>query len=104
MRNEIKTAIIVGIAVVVMLGGLGYYFTTLDKPRENQVQNTANNITQASGSVTNTNPVQQVDESQFPLVPDLVAISGYVNTTPEDLKSAMKGKRSEERRVGKECR
>src|SRR5713226_2569443 len=92
MRNEVRTAIIVGIAVVVMLGGLGYYFTTLDKPRENQVQNTANNITQASGSITNTNPVQQVDESQYPLVPDLVGISGYVNTTPEDLKSAMKNK------------
>src|SRR5947208_15088063 len=92
MRNEIKTAIIVGIAVVVMLGGLGYYFTTLDKPRENQVQNTANNITHASGSVTNTNPIQQVDESQFPLVPDLTGISGNVITTPDVLKSAMKDK------------
>src|SRR5207245_7228948 len=90
MRNEIKNAIIVGIAVVVMLGGLGYYFTTLDKPRENQVQITANNITQASGSVTNTNPLQQVDESQFPLVPELLGISGYVNTTQEDIMSAMK--------------
>jgi len=77
MRNEIKTAIIIASIVVVALGGVGYYFTILDK----QVQDTSN---QKPGAV--------VDESQYPVAPDLVGISGYVNTTPDQLKTSMKDK------------
>lgn len=94
MRNEIKTAAIVAIVVVVAIGGIGYYFTTLDKPKEISLQNPVSDNKQNSNAATSigTKTVPQVDESQYPLVPDLVGISGYVNTTPEDLKAAMKDK------------
>ncbi|MBI3638809.1 MAG: redoxin domain-containing protein [Thaumarchaeota archaeon] len=94
MRNEIKTAAIVAIVIVIALGGIGYYFTTLDKPKEISLQNPASDNKQTSNAATSigTKTVPQVDESQYPLAPDLVGISGYVNTTPEDLKAAMKDK------------
>ncbi|MDE1763333.1 MAG: redoxin domain-containing protein [Thaumarchaeota archaeon] len=91
MRNEVRTAIIIGIVVVAMVGGVGYYFTTLDNPKVAPAQSTTNNQ-QSFGSAVNTNTIPQVDESQFPVAPDLVGISGYINTTPEDLKAAMKDK------------
>lgn len=34
MRNEIKTAMIIVLVVVALVGGIGYYFTTLDKQKE----------------------------------------------------------------------
>lgn len=88
MKNEIKTAIITAIIISVAIGGVGYYFTTLDKQKENTVpiQETVN---QGPG-VVRTMP--QVDESQYPVTPDLVGISGYVNTTPDQLKASMKDK------------
>ena len=88
MRNEIKTAIITAMIVVVAIGGVGYYFTTLDKQKENVVPIQETNTSQ-SGSI---HTVPQVDESQYPLAPNLVGISGYVNTTPEQLKASMKDK------------
>ena len=88
MRNEIKTAIITAMIVMVAIGGVGYYFTTLDKQKENAVPIQETNNSQ-SGSV---HIVPQVDESQYPVAPDLVGISGYVNTTPEQLKASMKDK------------
>ena len=88
MRNEIKTAIITAMIVVVAIGGVGYYFTTLDKQKENAIPVQETNTPQ-SGSV---HTVPQVDESQYPIAPNLVGISGYVNTTPEQLKASMKDK------------
>ncbi|MDE1843652.1 MAG: redoxin domain-containing protein, partial [Thaumarchaeota archaeon] len=88
MRNEIKTAMITAIIVVVAIGGAGYYFTTLDKQKENATPIQETNTPQL-GSV---HTVPQVDESQYPVAPDLVGISGYVNTTPEQLKTSMKDK------------
>src|SRR6266849_2742295 len=94
MRNEIKTAVIVAIVIVVAIGGIGYYFTTLDKPKEISLQNPVSDNRQNSDAATSigTKTVPQVDESQYPLAPNLVGISGYVNTMPEDLKAAMKDK------------
>ena len=88
MKTEIKNALVMVIIVAVALGGIGYYFTTLDKQKENlsPVQET-NNQKPGSGHT-----VQQVDENQYPVAPDLVGISGYVNTTPDQLKAAMKDK------------
>ena len=88
MRNEIRTAIITAIIVVVVIGGVGFYFTTLDKQKETIVQNQNANNQGSSGVKT----VQQVDESQFPIAPELVGISGYINTTPDELKASMKDK------------
>lgn len=74
MRNEVRTAIITTIIVVVAVGAVGYYFTTLDMQKD-AIQT-----------------VKQVDESKFPIAPELVGISGYVNTSPEQLKATMKDK------------
>ena len=87
MRNEIKTAMITAIIVVVAIGGVGYYFTTLDKQENTMpIQETSN---QKPGAV---HTIPQVDESQYPVAPNLVGISGYVNTTPDQLKASMKDK------------
>ena len=85
IKNEIKTAIVTAVIVVVVIGGLGSYFTTLDKPKESVTQNQATDNKQGSNIGT-------VDESQFPIAPNLIGISGYINTSPEDLKAAMKDK------------
>lgn len=91
MKTEVRTAIITAIIVVVVIGGVGFYFTMLDKPKETLVQNPVNN-NQGSAGVTGAKTASQVDESQFPIAPDLTGISGYVNTTPEDLKTSIKDK------------
>ena len=88
MRSEIRTAIITAIIVVVAIGGVGYYFTTLDKQNDTTVP-VQEIVNQKSGVVQT---IKQVDESQFPIAPDLVGISGYVNTTPDQLKETMKDK------------
>jgi thiol-disulfide isomerase/thioredoxin len=36
--------------------------------------------------------IVSIDESKFPKAPELVGITGYINTTPEELKQDMKGK------------
>ncbi len=84
MRSEIKNAITIAAIVIVLVAGLGAYLTTLDKPQASNVQNSTNN--------KQTSNVIAVDESQYPVAPDLVGISGYINTTPEELKTAMKDK------------
>ena len=93
MRNEAKTAMIAIIIVVFLVGGIGYYFTTLDKQKE-ILQNSVSDNKQ--GSVDNVasskTALQVVDESQFPVAPDLIGISGYINITPEALKPVMKDK------------
>ncbi len=97
MRSEIRTAIITVIIVAVAMGGIGYYFTTLDKQKESTapIQQTEQNptpIQQVNQKPGITKSVPQVDESQFPVAPDLVGISGYINTTPDQLKASMKDK------------
>ena len=34
MRNEVKTAMMAIMIVIIIVGGIGYYFTTLDKQKE----------------------------------------------------------------------
>ena len=85
MRKEIRSAAITGIVVVAVVAGIAYYFDSLDKQT----------------STTSLNPVQPptantssgiIDESQYPVVPDLIGIAGYINTSPDDLKSQMQNK------------
>ena len=82
MRKEIKSATIAGIIVVAAVVGIAYYFNSLDNP----IQNLNSVQTQL------TNSSIPIDESQFPIAPNLVGIAGYVNTSPDDLKSQMKDK------------
>ncbi len=101
MKTEVRSAIIMGIIIVVAIGGLATYFSLLDKPTvTNNTQSQAtqnNNIPTQIGNknttaqATNT-IIAPIDESQYTKAPDLVGIAGYVNTTPDQLKSAMKNK------------
>jgi thiol-disulfide isomerase/thioredoxin len=84
MRKEVKSAIIAGIVIVAAVAGIFSYFNTLDKP-------TSGNLNSAPSSPSNTQ-VTPIDESRYPLAPDLTGISGYINTTPDQLKSQMKDK------------
>jgi thiol-disulfide isomerase/thioredoxin len=85
MRKEAKSAIIAGIVVIAGVTGIALYFASLDKP-----VNSGNlNLVQPSSSNT---PTNHVDESQYPIAPDLAGIAGYVNTSPDDLKTKMKDK------------
>ncbi len=85
MKKEIKSAIIAGMIVIASVGGITFYFTSLDKPVSSE------NLNSTQSSPANTPPIP-IDEGQYPIAPDLVGIAGYVNTAPDDLKSEMKGK------------
>jgi thiol-disulfide isomerase/thioredoxin len=82
MRNEIKSATIAGIIIIAAVAGIAYYFSSLDNPSQNL------NLVKTQS----TNSSAPIDESQYPLAPNLVGISGYVNTSPDDLKSQMQNK------------
>lgn len=83
MKREIKNAAIAGVVVVCAIVGIAAYFMSLDKPSLNE---NSSLVQPASGNSS------LVDESQYPLAPALVGISGYVNTTPDELKDMMKNK------------
>src|SRR5438309_5331519 len=100
MRSEIKTAIIVGIIMVVAIGGIGAYFSSLDLSKttliqSNQIQTpnqtTLTNDKNTTQTTANT-LLSPIDESHNSKAPDLVGVAGYINTTPKDLKNAMKNK------------
>ena len=105
MKSEIKSAIIVGIIVVIAIGAIGAYFNSLEMPnpasapiKSNNIQITTNETVRPNGNtstvepITNTPTLTPIDESHNFKAPDLVGISGYINTTPEDLKNAIKNK------------
>src|SRR6185437_431462 len=90
MRKEIKTAIIGAIIIVVAIGGLAVFFTSLDKT----VASTGNQIIAGKTDTGNSSSVQTSysDESNYPKAPELVGIAGYINTTPEELQAKIKDK------------
>ena len=92
MRQEIKHAGIIGGVIVALVVGVGLYFMSLDQTAK-VVQFTPlqpkSNQTISNQATSNQN---LPDESQYPLAPNLVGISGYVNTTPEELQNKTKDK------------
>jgi len=80
MNTEIKTGLILGIAIVASLGVLGMVFSTLD----DQVQPTS--------VFTNEKGITTIDKSGFKKAPNLVGIANYLNTTPEELEKEIEGK------------
>src|SRR5256885_991453 len=104
MRSQIKSAVIVGIIVVVAIGALSVYFNSLDMPKSAPIPiqsdnvQTTNETIQPNANTSTTQPIANtpilppIDESHNFKAPDLAGISGYINTTPEDLKNAMKNK------------
>ena len=84
MKTEIKTAVIFGIVIVGVIGGLGIVFSTLETS-ETIVQT---QVTEEENQIR----IFNIDKSNFKKAPNLVGIEGYINTTPEELQKAIKGK------------
>ena len=91
MRKEIKTAIIGAIIIAVVIGGVGAFFTSLDKTSTNTGNQVLVDKTNA-GNNTSAKFAAYPDESNYPKAPDLVGIAGYINTTPEELQTKIKDK------------
>ncbi len=79
MKSEIKTALILVMGIATAVGVISILFSSLDSELE-FVSITENGIDSA------------IDKSKFKKAPDLVGIAHYLNTTPEQLVSEMKGK------------
>ena len=79
MKSEIKIALILGLGIAFAVGVIGILFSSLDSEFE-------------SVSITENDSTIPIDKSKFKKVPDLSGIAHYLNTTPEQLASEMKGK------------
>jgi thiol-disulfide isomerase/thioredoxin len=82
MKTEFKTAIIMGVIIVGALAGISAYFSSLEAQISPKVD------TQTSGEPT----MPKIDKSRFKRAPELEGISGYINTSPEELDEQIKGK------------
>ncbi|HSD05176.1 MAG TPA: redoxin family protein [Nitrosopumilaceae archaeon] len=84
MRTELKTALMMGIVLAIVIGSASTYFSSLEQSI------TSGNQENAQTQTSDKDIVSSIDKSRFKKAPDLVGISGYINTTPEDLKLKMK--------------
>ncbi|MEX0764692.1 MAG: redoxin family protein [Nitrosopumilaceae archaeon] len=89
MKAEIKTAIIMAIVLVAGIGGASAYFSSLEESKMVDTQDQPDTQKQAANNIP---IVSTIDKSGFKKAPDLVGIAGYINTSPEELKAAMKDK------------
>lgn len=81
MKSEIKIAIIFAIGIAIAVGIISILFSSLDSEFEPN-----SNSDFINGSV------KSIDKSKFKKAPELVGISYYLNTTPEELAKEMEGK------------
>lgn len=88
MKTELKTAIVMGIILVAVLGAVSTYFSSL----ESQTPNEQKNMNMQTQTVDNSQKMHAIDKSGFKKAPELTGIAGYINTTPEELKESMKNK------------
>jgi len=79
MKSEIRTALILGIAIAAGVGILGLVFASLDE-------------TKSTSTLTELDSLLKIDKSGFKVAPDLVGIAHYLNTTPEELTEEIKDK------------
>lgn len=79
MKSEIRSALILGIIIVVGVGIMSLVFSSFDEIK-------------STNTLTEINSVLKMDKSQFKMAPDLVGIAHYLNTTPEELSEEIKGK------------
>ena len=91
MKAEIKTAIIMATVLAAGIGGASAYFSSLEEPMLSNTQNQLEN-TQKHAASSNMPTISIIDKSRFKKAPDLVGITGYINTSPEELKATMKDK------------
>ncbi|MCA9826825.1 MAG: thioredoxin family protein [Nitrosopumilus sp.] len=79
MKSEIKTALILVIAIAIGIGAISTVLSTLDVPA------------QVSDSTLETKSLE-INKSGLKMAPDLAGIAYYLNTTPEELSKEIKGK------------
>jgi len=79
MKSEFRIALILGLGIAFAVGIIGILFSSLDSEFE-------------SASIIKNEMGSTIDKSKFKKAPDLVGIAHYLNTTPEQLASEMKGK------------
>lgn len=80
MKTELKSAIIFSIIIAGGIVGISVVFSTFDTQ-----EFTSSNADSELG-------IQSIDKSKFKKAPELAGISGYINTTPEELKEKIKDK------------
>ena len=88
MKTELKTALIMGIILVVAIGGASAYFSSLEPQIKTESQSDESEQTQSADSPK----MPAIDKSRFRKAPQLTGISGYINTTPDELEAVMKDK------------
>lgn len=91
MRTELKTALIMGIVLAGAIGGASTYFSSLEEPQVTNTQNVIEDNTQTQVA-KNTPTLSTIDKSRFKKAPELNGITGYINTSHEELKAAMRDK------------
>lgn len=79
MKSEIRSALILGIIIVMGIGIMSVVFSSFDEIK-------------STNTLTEINSVLKMDKSGFKMAPDLVGIAHYLNTTPEELSKEIKGK------------
>ena len=99
MAAEVKTAIVLAIIVIVGIGGMSIGFSLLENPNErstNAFDMILSGLRQSTEFEKQTdsdgNVVPLIDKSRYKRAPDLVGISGYLNTTPEKLQTDIENK------------
>lgn len=85
MRTELKTATILGAAIVAVIIGISVGFSSLESTSFEPTQSI---VQDDEGSIQ----VTSIDKSRYKMAPELVGIANYINTTPEQLKKDMEGK------------
>ena len=84
MKSELKTALIVGIVIVMGIGMLSIVFSTLDEGSRPTTTDDTN--------TENVRQVLNIDKLRFKTAPEIVGIAHYLNTTPEGLAQEIEGK------------
>jgi len=84
MKSEIKTPLILGIMILAGVITLSLSLSVLDSSQHTLVK--------SSDESNPSNSEQKISKLGYKKAPELVGISGYLNTTPEELANAIKGK------------
>ena len=84
MKTEYKTAITFGIAITVIIVTISLGFSSLESTSFETIRNMVQSDDESF-------PIN-VDKSGYKLAPDLVGITHYINTTPEQLSREIEGK------------
>ena len=83
MQSGSKTAIYLGIGILVAIAGISFGLSTLEETEFETIETTHNEETLQTVNV---------DKSKFKKAPKLVGISDYINTSPEELQKQIDGK------------